>query len=162
MGIFDLFKKTIPSGGDHTSKAQYTHPTLGAMEDNDGGWFSQSVQIPIFETPITVSLIGGEDGPCGDALQGYFYVLENWEEIIKSYGIYEAFYEMHEAYADGMGLELVERAKFWATVEPQHLVVSSKDTLSFTVTFTWQDPNDGHQITAEIEDGECVGCPVDG
>ncbi|MDA7888612.1 hypothetical protein N9A86_04465 [Akkermansiaceae bacterium] len=162
MGLFDFFKKEKKSASNNSKGEAYTHPVFGKMEDNDGDWFVDDFKTPIFERPFTVSLVGGDEGPGEEALEGYEFITKNWKEIIHSYGIFDAFYEMHEAYVDGMKTDLVDRSKFWKTVIPQYLSVSSKDTLSFSVCFTWQDPRDGHTITAEIEDGECVGCPVDG
>lgn len=162
MGLFDFFRKAQKSNSSDLGEITYIHPIFGKMEDNDGDWFVKDLKTPLFDRFFTLSLEGGEEGPSKEALEGYDFILKNWDEIIESYGVFHAFYEMHEAYADGMKLDQVDRSDFWKSVIPQHLYVSSKDTMSFSVCFTWQDPSDGHIVTAEIENGECVGCPVDG
>lgn len=162
MGLFDFFKKGKNSKSSSSRVEVYTHPVFGEMEDNDGDWVVDNFKTPLFEQPFMISLDGGDEGPSEEALEGYEYITKNWNDIIQTYGIFDAFYEMHEAYVDGMKMDQMDRSRFWETVIPLCLSISSKSTLSFSVRFTWQHPKDGHTITAEIENGECLGCPVDG
>ena len=161
MGFFDIFKNKAQSKGNKQDLS-YSHPTLGSMAYEYDNWFIDNVKIPLFDTDIYISLEGSDTGPSDDSLKGYEFISENWDEIILNYGIIDAFYEMHEAYADGMDIDLIDKENFADSIIPQSLSITSADTLSFSVQFTWQDENDDHIITAEVENGSCTGCPVDG
>jgi hypothetical protein len=164
MGLFGWFRKSNQAPSD-PEPSDYTHPTLGTMYmDTDSSWSAEEAVTPLAGQPISVSLEGTEAGPDGQALAGYGHIVENWATIFVETGIQEAFFELYAAYADSgdAQAQVGSPSEVWSTAVVSSLDVASPDTFTITVTFTWQHSKDGHIITAEVEDGFCQGCTVDG
>ena len=141
----------------------YAHNEIGQLYLDDTDWNADEVSVPFAENEIGVSLAdGSKDGPSPAALSGYQWIKSNWQSALaliqdQCFEFYSPYAEAFEAVpgfatpADLLGSEIL-----------QYLRIFDKDDFEITLRFTWQEPDDNHEITFYVESGHCESHSVDG
>ena len=142
---------------------KYIHPKLGGLYQEDVDWQTDEVTVSFCKAPIGVCLANGsDDGPSAMALDGFEWVETHWDEVLAI--IQDQAFEFYDPYFDAFeDIPKFDSANdLWGTGILLYLRLFSKTDFTVSMRFAWQKEEDSHQVTFEVEEGECFTHTVDG